>query len=302
MLPNFICPGAQKAGTTTLFKILKQHPSVYLPAGKEPRFFFEESKFEKRVSWYEERFYSDVEGQKAIGDMTPEYMYFEEVPQRIHEVLGSDVKFIFLLRNPVERAYSHYWMSYRRGYENASFEKAIGLEEYRIKRGEWERNHFSYVSRGFYSVQIERFLDYFPEDNMKFVLFEEFVEQIPNTVCRILDFLNVEPYDEIDYGIQSNPARMPRSRTLHSFVCNPPGWTRKLAKVIMPSRGMRKVVSHALTTIRRVNYNPFEKPDMNSGIREKLRVIFEDDIIRLADMIDQDLSLWLEPADAISEE
>lgn len=202
MLPNFICPGAQKSAITTLYDLLRQHPDVYLPDVKELHFFDNEENYSKGISWYEKEFFSEVKGEKVIGDITPIYMYLDYIPQRIYNALGENIKFIFMLRNPIDRAYSHYWMSYRRGYEKESFEKAIELEKDRIRIGNFEKINFSYVERGFYSNQIKRYIKYFPKKNMKFIIFEDFIKNIPQIMKEIFSFLEIEPICSINYNIK----------------------------------------------------------------------------------------------------
>lgn len=106
MLPNFLIVGAARAGTTSLYYYLKQHPDVFMSPKKEIDFFDVDKNFEKGLDWYE-RYFEGYTGQKAIGEASPLYMYLEKVPKRIAKVI-PDVKLIFILRNPVDRAYSHY--------------------------------------------------------------------------------------------------------------------------------------------------------------------------------------------------
>jgi len=126
MLPNLICPGAAKSGTTTLYDLLRQHPDVLMSSKKEANFFVQN--YQKGKEWYEKLYFSGWKDEKIIGDITPSYMSFKYVAKRIHDMLGNGIKFIFLLRNPVTRAYSHYWMTRRNGLENKSFEEALSLE------------------------------------------------------------------------------------------------------------------------------------------------------------------------------
>jgi Sulfotransferase domain len=188
-LPNFLCAGVQKSGTTLLAEILRQHPDIFIPETKEAHFFDHDERFARGVEWYQSTYFKGSENFLLVGDVTPSYLYFEYVPERIAAILGREVKFIIMLRNPVDRAYSHYWMSFKRGYERLPFERAIAMEHARLRRGYFERSRFSYISRGFYSEQIKKYLTFFPASNMKFLLFEEFIADIAAGVNSILDFL-----------------------------------------------------------------------------------------------------------------
>jgi len=289
LLPNFICPGAQKSATTTLYNLLHQHPDVYLPDVKELHFFDNEEKYLKGILWYEKVFFSEVKGAKIIGDITPIYMYLDRVPQRIYDALGKNIKFIFMLRNPVDRAYSHYWMSYRRGYEKESFEKAIELEKDRIRIGNFEKINFSYIERGFYSKQIKNFLYYFPKKNMKFILFEDLIRDTSNIMKQIFSFLEVDSNISINYNIKSNPAKMPKSIMLRDFIQKPSTLVKKTTKLLIPNKKLRQ---KAIQAIENINYRKFEKPELKLETKYKLLKIYEEDIKEFENVIDKDLSLW----------
>lgn len=290
MLPNFICPGAQKAGTTTLFEILRQHPQIHIPPCKEVKFFYESEKYSRGMPWYVDQFHVDTDSIKAVGDMTPEYMFFEEVPGRIHDSLGHDVKFIFCLRNPLQRAYSHYWMNVRRGLESLSFEEAIELEAERLNLGKFERAAFSYVGRGFYAEQISRFLEHYPPKAMKFVLFEELITRPGGVAAEILRFLNLDEAEGIDYSIHANPARMPRSRRLTTVIDRPPMRASYFAKALIPSRKMRVRLRNLL---RSLNSRSIKKPPIKERTRDLLLSTYESDIDRLQAIIALDLAAWI---------
>ena len=107
MLPNFLIIGAARAGTTTIYNHLKDHPDVYLPAQKrpEPHFFLKESEYARGISYYEERFFSARRDERAVGEASTSYLFGQQVPKRIRAALPG-VKLICVLRNPVERAFS----------------------------------------------------------------------------------------------------------------------------------------------------------------------------------------------------
>ncbi len=175
ILPNFLCIGTQKGGTSFLFNLLNQHPQIFIPNIKEIHFFDVDDNYKKGPDWYQ-YFFRQAKGYKAIGSITPSYMFFEYVPKRIKHTLGSNINFLVILRNPVDRAYSHYWMSFKRGYERLPFEQAILMEHKRIKMGYFEKNNFSYVTRGFYYEQLIRYFDIFPKENFLILIFDDFIK------------------------------------------------------------------------------------------------------------------------------
>ena len=289
-LPNFLCVGAQKAGTTTLHDILIQHPEIYLPEIKETKFFQDNSKYKKGLNYYEKEFFGKWNGERAIGEIDPDYMYFEYVPERIYKHLGKDIKLIFMLRNPVDRAYSHYWMSYRRGYETETFERAIELEQERIKIDEFHRSHFSYIDRGFYAKQIKRYLKLFPKENMLFIIFEEdFLKNRKKTIKSILSFIGVSCEVELNLDIKSNPASIYRLKILRDFIYKP-NYIKKIGKILIPHKKLRQKI---IRTLDKLNQKPIKPPKLDKNFRKKLLfTYFINDIKELEDIIEKSLITW----------
>jgi hypothetical protein len=193
MLPNFLVVGAQKAGTTSLHNYLCSHPDIYLPRIKETKFFVADERFAKGLHCYEADHFSAWHGEQAIGEIDPDYMYFDQALERM--VVNLDLrtmKFIFVLRNPVDRAFSHYLMSVRRGVEELSFEEAAKVESERISKDYLSKMHFSYVSRGFYLPQIQRFLAYANKSSMLFILSEDLKKNTNDVLTSCYRFLEVE--------------------------------------------------------------------------------------------------------------
>ncbi|RNI13582.1 hypothetical protein EFE41_03125 [Methanohalophilus portucalensis FDF-1] len=159
--PDFIICGAQKAGTTSLLRYLRSHPEIFMP-NKEVHFF--DRNYLKGLEWYKSQFADNSVSIKVYGEKCPEYMYLENVPERIYQNFPN-IKLIFILRNPLERAYSGYWHEVKNGRENLPFEKAIKKEEERLKSEEaYCKIHCSYIDRGKYIEQLKRFEYYFSKD------------------------------------------------------------------------------------------------------------------------------------------
>lgn len=287
MLPNFICPGAQKSATTTLYDLLRQHPDVYLPDVKELHFFDNEEKFLKSISFYEKEFFSEVKGEKVIGDITPIYMYLDYIPQRIYNALGENIKFIFMLRNPIDRAYSHYWRGYNRNYEKETFERAINFEKERIKAGDFANRHFSYINRGFYANQIKRFLKYFSKKNMKFILFEEFINNTFLIIKDIFSFLEIDKDVLINFNVNKNTSKIVKSKMLKNFIGEP--LIKKSAKILIPNKKTRRALEQM---IKNLYQRSFEKLKLNINTRNKLLNLYRPEIRELENLIDRDLNLW----------
>jgi len=255
---NFLCVGAQKSGTTTLFEILKQHPDIYLPEVKETHFFDDDALYNKGIDFLIKNFYSSYQGEKAVGDITPAYMYFEYVPERIYKTLGKDIKLIFILRNPADRAFSHYLMTYRRGLEYLNFWDAIKEEPKRLKKGYFHRIHYSYIDRGYYAKQIKRFLKFFPRENMKIFIFEKDflpLEARKKTISEILEFLEVENI-ELNINIKSNEGKIPKNIFLQTFIYSilyRENRLKQFLRSLIKSKSIKEEAKHILKKLKEKN-------------------------------------------------
>lgn len=170
-LPTFLIIGAQRCGTTSLYDSLTGHPSI-LPALRKELHYFDNN-YDKCLEWYKAFFplrlpreTNSTANPPLRGEATPYYIFHPRAHQRIADVLPN-AKLIVVLRNPVDRAYSHYWHEVRMGYEHLSFEEAIakesertGREVHDLLRDEQyrsvEHQHFSYLNRGIYHQQLRR--------------------------------------------------------------------------------------------------------------------------------------------------
>jgi|SaaInlStandDraft_1057018.scaffolds.fasta_scaffold63287_2 hypothetical protein len=170
---DFLVIGAQKAGTTSLHDWLVQHHDLLLPDIKETHFFSHNESFKKGNAWYISQFVSKAADRLLMGEVDPEYLFSANAPERIR-IFADVKKFIIILRSPLERAYSQYLMSVRRGFEKLSFDEAIFHEDSRIRDGgAFALDHFSYLSRSLYYEQIQRYMSVFPNGDFFFVKFED---------------------------------------------------------------------------------------------------------------------------------
>lgn len=253
-VPNFIIVGAQKAGTTSLFGYLEGHPQCISPLTKEVHYF--DKNFYRGENWYRMHFpfVSTLrDGRRQSFESSPYYMCDPRVPARMQELL-PDVKLIFLLRNPVTRAYSHYQHSVLRRREPLSFEDALAAEADRLT-GEEERmladpsymgfahQHFSYLLRGMYADQLNRWRDHFPAEQMLMLEAEQMFKQPAEVFADVLNFLGLDPwqpktFENLNTGRYKEPmnavtrARLeayfaPHNRRLESMLGWRTSWSQK---------------------------------------------------------------------------
>lgn len=212
---DFLIIGAQKCGTTSLFHYLAQHPGIMRPKKKEIHYF--DFNYDKGTDWLFSFFPDKIKKPTKIllGEATPYYFVHPHVPARVHQ-LYPDVKLIALMRNPVERAYSHYHGRVRNGFEKRSFAEAVRNEEQRLA-GEYGRmvndehyhsplfQNFSYLARGRYYEQIMNWLEYFDLSNFLFIKSEDFFSDPGKTYLRVLKFLDIPEFSP-DFSIKFRQA------------------------------------------------------------------------------------------------
>jgi hypothetical protein len=200
-LPDFLVIGAQKAGTTALYAYLRWHPAIAGPFWKEVSFF--DRHWWRGEPWYRGQFPLRRNG-RLVGEASPSYLFHPLAPERVLSLV-PDVRLIVLLREPGDRAYSHYQHEVALGREPLTFEEALAAEDDRL-RGEVERlradprafsfawwNH-TYASRGLYAEQLERWFELFPREQVLALTTEELGARPAETYASVLSFLGAPPH------------------------------------------------------------------------------------------------------------
>lgn len=199
-LPQAVILGAQKSGTSSLHYYLVQHPGVIAPLRKEVHYF--DLNHARGEAWYRAHF--GRVGKPGLNlDSSPYYLFHPAVPARLH-ALVPDARLVVLLRDPVRRAYSHYWHERDKGRESLAFEEAIAAEPARIEAAHErlasgalevsaEHQHFSYLARGRYAEQLERWLALYPRERLLALRFEDLVRDPLAVLNRTLGFLGLPP-------------------------------------------------------------------------------------------------------------
>lgn len=199
-LPDFLIIGAQRAGTTSLYENLRRHPQVLSPIGKEVQFFTIWHALGER--WYRSHFPRLEPGQQTF-EASPYYFFHPDVPARVSAMLPR-AKCVVLLRDPVARAYSHYLHSQNLGVEDLPFEKAIDAEPVRMaaaldrgldtRAGRRLHSNYSYVSRGIYTPQLERWKAHLPDARLKIVRSEDLYQRPMQVYADLLDYLGLPAF------------------------------------------------------------------------------------------------------------
>src|SRR5881398_2123099 len=211
-LPDFLIIGAQKAGTTALYAYLREHPAITGPPWKEVSFF--DRHYRRGAAWYRGNFpnrlylrrvHARSGARPIVGEASPSYIFHPLAPERV-ATLAPNVRLIALVRNPIDRALSHYHHEVALGREPLSFEAALDAEPDRT-RGEEERlvrepgyfSHawwnYTYLARGRYADQLERWLALFPREQMLVLASDDLAAAPAEAHGRVLEFLGRSPHE-----------------------------------------------------------------------------------------------------------
>jgi hypothetical protein len=295
ILPNFLIVGASKSGTSSIYHYLKQHPEIYLSEKqKEGRYFSQmtgnfkgpgdkniDATITRDLKSYTALF-DGYSNQKAIGDISPEYLYFyKSAIPLIRETIGEEVKIIIVLRNPVDRAFSGYTHFKRDGRETLSFEEGLSKEKERMgKNWIWA---WQYKNSGFYFEQVKAYLDNFK--NVNVIIYEDLKNNEQKILAEICDFIGVNAGFQFDtsykYNVSGDPKnpvlyKLERSRGLINFL-----------KKFIP----RKLVYQIKK--KWTGEKQMIRLEMNPDTRLELVEFFREDILKLQNLLKRDLSHWL---------
>jgi hypothetical protein len=270
VLPNFLIVGAEKAGTTTLARMLSCHPEVFMSDPKEPQFFSDHN-WGKGIRWYESLF-RGAEGFKAVGEASPSYTWAPEsryVPRRIAECLGP-IRYIYILRHPIERIVSHYRHALLHHWipDATSLEQALQLKPTLIE-----------CSRYYY--QIEQYLAFTSREQWCVPILEDLTRDPEAVLSQVFLFLGID--ERISIGLISENVTDRRRRI--------PAWMYRLKPLsaLVPS-GMRRVGRKlAEQVVGEKLARPSVPAELEAGLARQLRP----DTERLSEFCGRDLvSLW----------
>jgi hypothetical protein len=276
--------GAAKAGTTSLYRYLAEHPDVYMSPMKEPHFFSridpapQLSSFFPHVTDRDEylALFSAAGGATIRGEASTSYLSSEEALVAIKRV-SPDAKIIVMLRNPISRAYSHYWNDVREGIERRSFDAAVD-EELAGPPGRWGVSSI-YVDCGFYAERIARYLATF-RGNVLALFFEEFIADPSGHLEQTLRFLGVDPRLAPRDGYEpQNVFALPRNSLSRTVLGS--GRVRDIARRLVPRR--------ARAYGRELLLAPAEKPALDPAVRQRLQDLYRDDVERLSRLLGRPL-------------
>jgi len=282
--PNFFIVGAPKAGTTSLYEYLNQVSEIYMSPVKEPRFFAPViTKYFHAKQMNEKEYlklFENIKNEIAIGEASVAYLRDPEAPKLIHNKIPN-AKIIIILRDPIERAYSHYLADLRRGSVRISFLDAIDTK---IELDDEQKlNRHIILEPGFYAEQVKRYLDTFGPNQVKIIIFEEFIKDPKKTFEEVLEFLGIEK-TIVNTGKKFNVYGRPRNKISELILGNKT--VRKFAKSLLPKNMNLFVIENILN-------KKTKKPQMGEKENQILSELYYENIIKLEKIINRKLPWFL---------
>lgn len=241
-LPEFIIAGAPRCGTTWLYELADRHPRIQMakPVAPEPKFFLRDDLFECGLEYYSRTWFADIPRDRVAGEKSTNYLESPVVARRIHDALPG-VRLVFVLRNPVRRAFSNYLWSRQNGLETASFAEALDLEEERERhipeRLRYARPH-ALFSRGLYADLLWPYFLRFPREQLLILRYEDIAMTPADVAERLHRFLGVTPRRE-DGNEQPavNAARDSNSEAIDAAI-----YKRLAARYAEPNRRLAELL------------------------------------------------------------
>ena len=294
--PSFLLIGVTKGGTTSLNNYLQQHPEICMAEPKEPGYLSAEyHDFLNIVSTrkdYNARF-NKSSGNKILGDASPFYLHSPSVPREAAKI-NPKMKFVVVLRQPVERAYSHHNHLVNLGhlpnvpfveYFNMVMGECSGRIPEPLQSFEFAVGKNAPIYHSFYAAALRMFFDVFPRERFLIRVYEEYQSRFEVLVREIHSFLEVSTETEMNIGTNHNVTSMPRSRLLFNTLRSNNSY-KKALKFLLPN----SLTRYAGNLIDKINRRP--PPKLDLSLINKFTRYFHDDILETEELIDMDLSIW----------
>ena len=293
-LPNLFIPGAAKSGTTTLHELLNLHPEISMSKVKEP-VFWNNKKFEKYIEqdWlnYKKLF---VEKSKIYGESTTSYMYYNSFIDNINKNYKKSPKFIFILRNPIDRYNSHFWWMKGLGLEKNKIKNVLNIES-QINFEEYDYYPKNYFQFGLYSKWIQRFIDNFGLENIKVITLEKLISNRLDTINSCFDFLGLKKLESIPEKTSNKTTRIKYSLLYHFIRKSSIGKMNytKFGKIFLSNKSIDRIKNKLKDIITNWKTEEFEYEPLQSEHRHYLKDAgYYSDVEKLKEIFDYSFNEW----------
>lgn len=287
---DFFIIGAQKSGTTSVYQYLLNHPHICFSIAKELHFFVEEIFYKKGEDYLRNFFPADCDKYKLRGASYVHMLSNEECPERVFNY-NPESKFIVILRDPVERAYSSYHYALQNSWEKSknSFIKTLELEPERMKGTFTEKHDLAYFNNSMYYKHLRNWTRFFPKENFLLLKFDELQDDPENFIKKILKFLDVEDRISIFNGKKYNKTGKARFHFINRIFRNKEAPYKSFIRIIIPVKLRMWIRNNILKNIFRLNTIQKEYKPLSTTDREKIEKYFEADLFELKNNFNIDL-------------
>ncbi|MEY4767809.1 MAG: hypothetical protein RL637_448 [Pseudomonadota bacterium] len=289
--PDFFIVGAMKSATTSVYQALAQHPQLYLSPIKEPNYFCNDiiqTRIQQQDSW---NYIPTIEAYLALfnqanstqkcGEASVSYLLSHIAAEKIYQA-NPQAKIIMILRNPIQRAYSHYQMACAFGIETESFSSAIRRPI--IQYPYMIYQHWNlYLMAGLYYAAVKRYLDYFPAQQVSIIFYDQLQKQFQQILFNICHQLEVSPEllpNSIPFSMTAKQARF---SYLNRYLYQ--SGIKKSLSVYLPRSW--------INFFKNYYYQPIHSPQISITDQHFLQQFFADDILNLSQLLNTDLTDWL---------
>ncbi len=271
-LPDFIVIGAQKCGTSSLHFYLDSHPDIRMSVEKELQFFSRDDRWSRGVAWYRERLAAGGKpGAALIGESSPQYTWYPfgpDVPQRMHSLL-PDAKLIYIVRDPIERLLSQYMDWIHLFWEDRDIEAALSDVTTRPNR---------YIEPGCYRTQLDRYLQYYPAENILVLTLEELSGDPDTTMARVYAFIGADPAFR---SPALNETRNPQAGKRKPNALFRALMTERLRFELLEPRRLPVWAAKALKRVINLTGQRLERPQLLPATAARLKAIYRDEVAGL---------------------
>jgi hypothetical protein len=299
-IPNFFIVGAPKCGTTALSEYLREHPNVFMSYPKEPHFFADDLTHLHAVRTFDEYmrlFKGRRPEQTVVGEASAWYLYSENALKRIRD-FNRDARIIVMIRNPVDFVQSfHSQLLFAFNEDQEDIVEAWNLQEKRARGNHIPEKcvapqFLQYRTAAKFGDQMDRLLTLFPRQQVKCIVFDDFISDPKATYLEVLEFLGVPDDGRTEFS-RLNVRKVHRSKLLGAFLMRPPPALRSIWK------GLKRVFGNELSRligrIIEANSAPTSRPPLDPAFRARLAAEFVDDVAKLSRLLGRDLGRWTVP-------
>ncbi len=294
LLPNLFIPGAAKSGTSSLHRYLGQHPDIFMSEVKEPHYWTNDRRFPDFENYL--KLFEKGAEQRYRGESSTGYMVFDHFIERVKQYV-DDPRFIFVLRNPVDRAWSHYWWLRGTGFERSEFRNALRNDMDERPRQECALpggNFRFYFQYGLYGKWMHRFYDHFQESRILVITSEQLARDARATVNRCYEFLGLKPAEELRL-INANPTVILRNARFHAFAAKSFASDNHLKRwlaAFVPARFKKRFKRRVLQGTFARGRKDESYPAISAADRCWLRDLYRDDFQQLVRRTGYDFPEW----------